>query len=107
MQRRVAGLWLTLTLWGLGTLALANSVNPNSWRPYTDESVLITVGMTKGEVQLKAGPPHSTEIVSLGTDGHPTVTVWTYLRTGHNAAVANLTFSGNKLVKIALTLVRN
>ena len=42
----------------------------------------------------------------MGTDGHPSITVWTYIRTGHNAEVANLTFSGNKLVKIELNLLR-
>jgi len=33
--------------------------------------------MSKGEVTLKAGQPATTELVSVGTDGHPSITVWT------------------------------
>jgi len=55
---------------------------------------------------IKAGQPATTELVSVGTDGHPSITVWTYIRTGHNEEVANLTFSGNKLVKIELNLLK-
>jgi len=62
--------------------------------------------MSKGEVLLKAGKPATTELVSVGTDGHPSITVWTYIRTGHDEEVANLTFSGNKLVKIELNLLK-
>lgn len=107
MRRRVHGLGIAIAVWLLSTLALANSTSPNSWRPYSDESVLVTLGMSKGEVQVKAGPPHSTEVVSLGTDGHPSISVWTYIRTGYNAEVANLTFSGNKLVKIELSIIKS
>jgi hypothetical protein len=85
-------------------LAAAGSVSPSSWRPYSDASVLVTIGMSKGEVLLKAGQPATTEVVSLGTDGHLSITIWTYIRTGYNEEVANLTFSGNKLVKIELNL---
>jgi len=62
--------------------------------------------MTKGEVLVKAGQPATTELISLGTGGFPSITVWTYIRTGYNAEVANLTFSGNKLVKIELNLMK-
>ena len=61
--------------------------------------------MTKGEVLVKAGQPATTEVISFGTDGHPSITVWTYIRTGYNGEVASLTFSGNKLVKIELNLL--
>jgi hypothetical protein len=66
----------------------------------------VTLGMSKGEVLLKAGQPATQELVSVGTDGYPSVTVWTYIRTGYNEEVVNLTFSGNKLVKIELNLSR-
>ena len=66
----------------------------------------VTLGMTKGEVLLKAGEPADKDLVSLGTDGHPSITVWTYIRTGYNEEVATLTFSGNRLVKIELNLVK-
>jgi hypothetical protein len=66
----------------------------------------VTLGMSKGEVLLKAGQPATTEIVSVGTDGHPSITVWTYIRSGYDEEVANLTFSGNKLVKIELNLLK-
>ena len=103
--------WLTVallvcTMWLCISTAAAGSVSPNSWRPYTDSTVLVTLGMSKGEVLLKAGEPATTEMISVGTDGHPSVTVWTYIRPGYNQEVANLTFSGNKLVKIELNLLR-
>ena len=91
---------LTCTMWLCISAASAGSVSPNSWRPYSDPAVLVTLGMSKGEVMIKAGQPATTELVSVGTDGHPSITVWTYIRTGYNQEVANLTFSGNKLVKI-------
>lgn len=101
--------WYMTTLvavmaWLCSTSASAGSVHANSWRPYGDPTNLVTLGMSKGEVLLKAGQPATTELISLGTDGFPSITVWTYVRTGLNAEVANLTFSGNKLVKIELNL---
>jgi photosystem II stability/assembly factor-like uncharacterized protein len=103
--------WLTVvllagTMWLCLSAASAGSVSPNSWRPYTDPTVLVTLGMSKGEVLVKAGQPATTELVSVGTDGHLSITVWTYIRTGYNEEVANLTFSGNKLVKIELNLLK-
>jgi hypothetical protein len=103
--------WLTVvllagTMWLCLSAAFAGSVSPNSWRPYTDPTVLVTLGMSKGEVLVKAGQPATTELVSVGTDGHLSITVWTYIRTGYNEEVANLTFSGNKLVKIELNLLK-
>jgi hypothetical protein len=97
---------LTCTMWLCISAASAGSVSLNSWRPYIDPTVLVTLGMSKGEVLVKAGQPGTTELVSVGTDGHPSISVWTYIRTGHNAEVANLTFSGTKLVKIELSLLR-
>ena len=97
---------LACTVWLGISAASAGSVSPNSWRPYTDPTVLVTLGMSKGEVLLKAGKPATTELVSVGTDGHPSITVWTYIRTEHNEEVANLTFSGNKLIKIELNLLK-
>ena len=106
MHRWSIGTWLACTVWLCITTASAGSVSPNSWRPYVDPSVLVTLGMSKGEVLVKAGQPATTERISLGTDGFPSITVWTYIRTGYNAEVANLTFSGNKLVKIELNLLK-
>ena len=103
--------WLTVvllagTVWLYISAASAGSVSPNSWRPYMNPTVLVTLGMSKGEVLIKAGQPATTELVSVGTDGHPSITVWTYIRTDYNEEVANLTFSGNKLVKIELNLLK-
>jgi hypothetical protein len=72
--------WLTVillacTMWWCIGAASAGSVSPNSWRPYTDPTVLVTLGMSKGEVLVKAGQPATTELVSVGTDGHPSITV--------------------------------
>ena len=100
------GLFLAVTLCLCISAASAGSVSPGSWRPYSDDTVLVTLGMTKGEVLVKAGQPSTTELVSLGTNGHPSVSVWTYIRSGYNAEVASLTFSGNKLVKIELNLLK-
>ena len=107
MRGRFIGPFLAFTLWLCLAAASAGSVSPNSWRPYSDETVLVTLGMTKGEVLVKAGQPTTTDLISLGTDGHPNITVWTYIRTGYNAEVASLTFSGNKLVKIELDLLNH
>jgi hypothetical protein len=60
--------------------------------------------MTKAEVLLKAGSPAFEETLSHGTDGHLSLTVWTYVQTGYNASVTNLTFQGNKLVRIETIL---
>jgi hypothetical protein len=98
---------LVVSLWLCLAVASAGSVSPNSWRPYQDATVLVTLGMTKGEVLVKAGQPTTTEVISLGTDGYPSTSVWTYIRTEHNPEVASLTFSGNKLVKIELNLLKS
>ena len=106
MRRWSTGTWLALMVWLCIASASAGSVQPNSWRPYADPTTLVTLGMSKGEVLLKAGPPTTTERISLGTNGQPSITVWTYVRTGYNAEVANLTFSGNKLIQIELNLLK-
>src|SRR5919199_759255 len=98
------GRWLTVallagTIWLYHSATPADPVSPNSWRPYTDPTVLVTLGMSKGEVLAKAGQPATTDLVSVGTDGAPSITVWTYVRTGYNQEVANLTFSDNRLIK--------
>jgi hypothetical protein len=84
--------------------ASAGSFTQPSWRPYANPSLLVTLGMNKGEVLVKAGRPALEETISHGTDGHLNLTVWTYIKTGHNASVTVLTFQGNKLIKIEITL---
>ena len=106
MRRWSLSLFLAVTLWFCISAASAGSVSPNSWRPYTNDRVLVTLGMTKGEVLLKAGQPAATDTVSIGTDGLSSITVWTYIRPGYNEEVATLTFSGNKLTKIELNLLK-
>lgn len=88
------------------SLAVAGSTTASSWRPFTNPSTLITLGMGKAEVLLKAGPPALQEVISHGTDGALSLTVWTYLKTGHNAATSTLTFRGNTLVRIEITLIQ-
>jgi hypothetical protein len=83
---------------------LAEALAQQSWRPYINPSVLVHLGMSKGEVLVKAGPPAFEEVISHGTDGHVNLTVWTYIKSGHNASVTVLTFQGNKLRKIEITL---
>ena len=106
MRRWLTVALLACTMWLYISTAAADPVSPNSWRPYTDPTVLVTLGMSKGEVLAKAGQPATTDLVSVGTDDSPSITVWTYIRTDYNQEVANLTFSGNKLVKIELNLLR-
>ena len=84
----------------------AAALTQSTWRPYNNPHVLVQVGMSKGEVLLKAGQPDMSEIISLGTDGFPSMSVWTYLRSGHNAAVATLTFRGERLVRIETAIVQ-
>jgi hypothetical protein len=58
----------------------ANTVPPSNtstWRPYTNPQVLVTLGMAKAEVLLKAGKPALEELLSQGTDGHLSLTAWT------------------------------
>ena len=98
----VATLAMLVSLSAVSTLA--DSFTPSSWRPYSNPSLLVTLGMSKGEVLIKAGSPALEETISYGTDGHLNQTVWTYVKTGHNASVTVLTFQGNKLVKIETTL---
>ena len=83
---------------------VAGPITQTSWRPYLNPSQLVTLGMNKGEVLVKAGAPALEEVVSHGTDGHLNLTVWTYIKTGHNASVTVLTFQGNKLRKIEISL---
>ncbi|MBM3227041.1 MAG: hypothetical protein FJZ47_25015 [Candidatus Tectomicrobia bacterium] len=106
MHRRCVVPFILLSMWLALATASAGSVSPNSWRPYRDATILVTLGMTKGAVLVKAGEPATTEVISLGTDGHPSISVWTYIRTEDNPEVASLTFSGNKLVKIELNLLK-
>ena len=106
MRGWFTGPFLACTMWLCIAAASAGSLSPNAWRPYIDSTILVTLGMSKGEVLVKAGQPATTELVSLGTNGFPSITVWTYIRTGYNEEVANLTFSGNKLVKIELNLLK-
>ncbi len=91
-------------LWSGG--AHTGQVSPGSWRPFANSNVLVILGMGKGEVLLKAGPPDFKDVISLGTDGTATISVWTYTRSGHNAAVATLTFSGNRLTKIEVRVLK-
>jgi outer membrane protein assembly factor BamE (lipoprotein component of BamABCDE complex) len=98
----VAALAVLATL--SATSTLASSFTQPSWRPYSNPSLLVTLGMSKGEVLIKAGPPALEETISHGTDGHLNLTAWTYIKTGHNASVTVLTFQGNKLIKIDITL---
>jgi hypothetical protein len=105
MRRWYTSIVLALMVWLYTVSASAGSSSPNSWRPYSEPTNLVTLGMSKGEVLVKAGQPTTTEVISLGTDGFRSITVWTYIRTGLNAEVANLTFSGNRLVKIELNML--
>lgn len=97
--------FLLAALLAFAAPSLASS-GQHSWRPYNKPNVLVTLGMSKGEVLLKAGQPQTTETISLGIDGTPSVTIWTYIRTGHNASVTSLTFKGNRLVTIDYEIVR-
>lgn len=108
-RTRIQGSWfvgcLLAALLALPQPSQASS-GQNAWRPYRNPRVLVTLGMSKGEVLLKAGQPQTTETISFGTDGTPGVTVWTYIRTGHNASVTSLTFKGNRLVTIEYEITR-
>ena len=82
-----------------------HALQQSTWRPFAKRSVLVTLGMSKGEVLLKAGEPDLAEVISHGIYHLRTITVWTYIRTGHNAAIATLTFHDNILTKIEVKIV--
>ena len=90
-------LWLTVSAGSAGT------VSTRSWHPYRDQNALVAVGMTKGEVEAKAGKPHRAEVVSPGAEDQPAASVWSYVRKGQNAEIANLVFLGDELVKIEVS----
>src|SRR5512132_3662379 len=102
MRATARGIACAAILWLTVSAASAGTVSTNSWRPYRDQSTLVMVGMTKSEVEAKAGPPDRSEVVSVGAD-EPTTSVWSYVRKGQNAEVANLIFRGNELVKVELS----
>jgi len=104
MRRWLAGTLLAGTVWLCIPSASAGPVRPNSWRPYVNPLILVTVGMSTSEVLVKAGQPANTKGSSRATKGSQSTAVWTYIRTGHNAEVATLTFKGDKLIKIELNL---
>jgi hypothetical protein len=93
-------------VWLIMATALASQATDlGAWRPFTNPTQLVTMGMSKAAVLLKAGPPQTTELGSLSTDGMPFSDVWMYIRPGPSASVATLTFSGDKLVNIDVKLV--
>jgi hypothetical protein len=104
------------TLHGLGFACLivlwvsltgAHALQQSTWRPFANRAVLVTLGMSKGEVLLKAGEPDLADVMSRGIYHLRSITVWTYIRTGHNAAIATLTFNGNILTKIEIKIVHS
>ena len=92
-----------ILLWTLLTSAYA--LQQSAWRPFTNHAVLVTLGMSKGEVLLKAGEPDFADVMSHGIHHLRTITVWTYIRPGHNAAIATLTFRSDTLTKIEIKIV--
>ncbi len=99
----VIGFAYLLMLWAL--LSNAYALQQSAWRPFANHAVLVTLGMSKGEVLLKAGEPSLVDVMSHEIHHLRTITVWTYIRPGHNAAIATLTFSSNTLTKIEIKIV--
>lgn len=97
------GLACLIMLWV--SLTDAHAIQQSTWRPFDNRAVLVTLGMSKGEVLLKAGEPDLEDVMSYGIYNLRPVTVWTYIRTGHNAAIATLTFRGNTLTRIETRIV--
>ena len=93
-----------LLIWWM-SLTSAQALQQSTWRPFANRAVLVTLGMSKGEVLLKAGEPDLADVISYGVYSPRSVTVWTYIRTGHNAAIATLTFRGNTLTRIDVEIV--
>ena len=58
MCRWSISLFLAVMLLVYISAASAGSVSPNSWRPYVNDRVLVTLGMTKGEVYWALGKIH-------------------------------------------------
>lgn len=100
---RGTGFACLIMLWVV--LTDAHAIQQSTWRPFNNQAVLVTLGMSKGEVLLKAGEPDLADVISHGIYPFRPITVWTYIRTGHNAAIATLTFSGNTLTRIETEIV--
>lgn len=97
------GIACLIVLWVF--LTDAHALQQSTWRPFANHTVLVTLGMSKGEVLLKAGEPDFADVISRGIYHFYPITVWTYIRTGHNASIATLTFDGNTLTKIEVKIV--
>jgi hypothetical protein len=79
----------------------------DSWRPYNNSSRLVQVGMNKGEVITIAGKPDYEESYYQRSYGFLTrISDWYYVRTGLNNESTHLKFSGDTLVRIAVTPIQ-
>jgi hypothetical protein len=79
----------------------------DSWRPYSNPSKLVQVGMNKGEVIAIAGKPDYEEFYYQRSLGLLTrISDWYYVRTGFNYETAHLKFSADTLVRIAVTPIQ-
>lgn len=79
----------------------------DSWRPYVNPSRLVQVGMNKGEVIAIAGKPDYEESYYQRSPGHLIrISDWYYVRTGFNHETTHLKFSGDSLIKIAVTPIQ-
>lgn len=89
--------------WLMCSTATAGTVSVSSWHPYKDEKTLVRTGMSKAEVEAKAGAPDRSDVIPVADEDVPTVSVWSYVRKGEKPEVTNLSFRGSELVKIEVT----
>jgi hypothetical protein len=74
----------------------------DSWRPYSNPSELVQVGMNKTQVLAIAGKPDHEGAVLGPRSGIG----WYYMRTGFNSERALLKFSGDTLIRIEITPIQ-
>ena len=88
----------------LATVTASQATDLGSWRPFNRSTELVTLGMSKAVVHMKAGPPQATGLGTLDIDGIPLSDTWLYIRSGPLASIARLTFSGDRLINIDVQL---
>jgi hypothetical protein len=76
----------------------------SAWRPYSNPSRLVNLGMNKGQVFAIAGKPDREEAYYSGNRGGLIqISDWYYIRTGHDPETTLLKFTQDTLVSIVTT----
>jgi len=104
MSRLIAPIASTIALACLLPVAPAQS-GESTWR--TPRGDLVRVGMEKGEVIARVGPPAFSEVIGCDHHGGPVESaLYYYTGSGPNKESVTLRFNGLRLVNIEEVLLR-